>query len=124
MAQQTVLSAVTQFQADFADTACRYRPVRRRAVQRGQSFIVGKARHTQVPLRDAFHAENAAVTGSRKQRQTRTTLYIHQLINKRGNKRGLAAAAQSGNGKTKMTIQPPVDEGTQLILQSFHNSPV
>ncbi|STR39746.1 Uncharacterised protein [Klebsiella michiganensis] len=51
MAQQRIVGAIAQSEADFADAAGGRWPDRRLTVQLGQPFVIGKTRNAEIPLR-------------------------------------------------------------------------
>lgn len=99
MAQQRIVGAIAQSEADFADAAGGRWPDRRLTVQLGQPFVIGKTRNAEIPLRDALDAQQAFFTRCAEQRQPRPGVNIEQLIYQRGDKGGLAAAAKAGDGR-------------------------
>ena len=68
MAQQRIVRAIAQSEADFADATSGRRPDRRLTVELGQPFIIGEARNTKIPLRYALDAQQALFSGRAKQR--------------------------------------------------------
>lgn len=69
MAQQRIVRAIAQSEADFADAAGGRRPDRRLSIELGQPFVIGKTRNAKIPLRDALDAQQAFFSGRAKQRQ-------------------------------------------------------
>lgn len=124
MAQQRLAGAVAQRQADLADAAGRRRPHRRRAVELSQPFIIGKTRNAEVALRDALDAQKALFPDRAEQRQARAGVDIQQLVDQRGDKRGLAAAAKAGNGQTQVPVNATVDQRIEFSFKSLHCHPM
>ena len=124
MAQQRIVGAIAQSEADFADAAGGRWPDRRLTVQLGQPFVIGKTRNAEIPLRDALDAQQAFFTRCAEQRQPRPGVNIEQLIYQRGDKGGLAAAAKAGDGQAKMPVNPTIHQRIKFCFESLHRHPV
>ncbi len=110
---------VADRQAQFADAAGRLRPVRRGGVERRHGLVVGKARHAQVLLVDPASAEQATLAGHRQQVEVRLQAGVTELVDQRGQKRGLARARQASDRQAKLAVTAALEQVMEFASQGL-----
>ena len=102
--------AIADLEAYLGDAARRFRPLRGVAVQGLDALFIGKRRDVRVELHDAARAQQALLARRAPQRQPRIGAGVFELVDQRGDERGLAAAREAGDGEADLAIEAAVDD--------------